>query len=202
MATINAINNHTYTLTSDTAITATTGNITATLGNVVITDGQLSLQGSAGTDGQIPVTNTATGKPVWANITAGSGISVTNGAGTISIAATGAAGIAWSTINADGSLAVNTGRINIKAGALLTATLPATAAVGTVIILQGSAAGNTGWKIAQNAGQNIQFGNTSTTVGVGGSLASTNNNDSVSLVCTVADTTWNVFGSVGNITIV
>lgn len=200
MATLNSINNHTYTLTSDTAITATTGNITATLGNVVITDGQLSLQGAVGTDGQIPVSNTADGKAVWASITAGSGIAITPGAGTVSIAST--APMTWSVMAADAGLLVNEARINTKPAALLTATLPATAAVGTVIILQGSAVGASGWLIAQNAGQNIQLGSTSTTIGAGGSLASTDDNDGVSLVCTVADTTWNAFSVIGNITVV
>ena len=175
--------------------------MTIDAGNFNLTNGQLNINGSTGTNGQVIIASTGA-NPAWASLTAGSGVSITNGAGSISIAATGTDGIPWTTINADGTLAVNTARINIKAGALLTTTLPATAAVGTVIILQGSAAGNTGWLIAQNAGQNIQFGNTSTTIGVGGSLASTNNNDSVSMVCTVADTTWNVFSSVGNITIV
>lgn len=202
MATINAINNRSYFVTTDTGLTATTGNITATSGNVVVTNGQLSLQGSVGTDGQIPVSNTANGKAAWANLTAGSGISITNGAGSVSIAATGTAGIAWTVMSSDGTLAVNTARINTKSGSLLTATLPTTAAVGTVIIMQGSAAGSTGWQIAQNASQNIQFGSSTTTTGTGGSVASTDVNDGVSLVCTVANTTWNVFSSVGNITIV
>jgi hypothetical protein len=68
--------------------------------------------------------------------------------------------------------------------------------------LQGSAVGANGWLIAQNAGQNIQVGNTSTTIGAGGSIASTDVGDGVSLVCTVADTTWNAFSVIGNLTIV
>jgi hypothetical protein len=61
-----------------------------------------------------------------------------------------------------------------------------------------------GWKIAQNANQQIFFGTSSTTIGVGGSLASINTRDSVYLVCTVggASANWNILNSVGNITIV
>ena len=151
-------------------------------------------------DGMVLIGNTATNKPVWASIAAGSGITVTPGAGTLSIAST--APFTWSAAAADAGMAVNTGYINTKPAALLTMTLPATAAVGTTIILQGSAVGANGWLIAQNALQNIQIGNQTTTIGVGGSLASTDDNDAVSLVCTVADTTWNAYSIVGNITVV
>lgn len=168
-------------------------------GDFNLIDGLLNINGSTGTDGQLIIASTA-GKPAFASLTAGAGIGLTLGSNSIAIAATGALPVVWSAMAADAGLAVNTGRINTKPGALLTATLPAAAAVGTVIQLQGSATGSTGWKIAQNAGQNVQLGNTSTTIGVGGSLASTNVNDGVSLVCTVADTTWNAFASIGNIT--
>ena len=154
---------------------------------------------AAMTDGQVLIGSTGVA-PVLGTLTAGAGISVTNAAGSITVASTGSA--IWTAMDADATLAVNTARINTKAAALLTATLPATAAVGTTIILQGSAAGANGWKIAQNALQNIQIGNTSTTIGAGGSIASTDDNDSISLVCTVADTTWNAFAVVGNLTIV
>jgi hypothetical protein len=58
-----------------------------------------------------------------------------------------------------------------------------------------------GWKIAQNAGQNVQFGSVSTTSGITGSLASTNQYDVVYLVCRIADTTWSVSSVQGNLTI-
>jgi len=165
-----------------------------------IEDGVLRANGTDPDDGMVLIGNTATNKPVWANITAGSGIAITNGAGTISIAST--ASFTWTTAAADITMTVNTGYINTKAGALLTLTLPATAAVGTTVCIQGSAAGTGGWLLAQNAGQNVQIGNQTTTPGVGGSLASTDNNDAICCVCTVADTTWNVYSVVGNITVV
>lgn len=67
-------------------------------------------------------------------------------------------------------------------------TLPATSAVGKMIYVMGYGAG--GWQIAQNAGQQIVAGSSSTTVGTGGSLTSLNQYDSVTLVCIVADTVW------------
>jgi hypothetical protein len=52
-----------------------------------------------------------------------------------------------------------------------------------------------GWKIAQNASQNIQIGNLSSTSGTGGSIASTNQFDSIHFICTVANTTWQCLGA-------
>ena len=57
-------------------------------------------------------------------------------------------------------MAVSSGYI-LNNASLVTATLPSTAAIGERIILQGKGAGL--YKIAQNAGQTIHFGNQDTT---------------------------------------
>lgn len=181
-------------------IIATQGNITATLGNIVLTDGKLTIGVSDGTNGQVILASTA-GNPAWASITAGAGITLTAGANTLDVACSAAALLTIGAVAVNAGLAINNGYINTKPAGLLTMTLPAVAAVGTIIIMQGSAAGVDGWKIAQNALQNIQFGNVSSTIGAAGYISSTNDNDSVSLVCTVANTTWNVYMGIGNITI-
>ena len=199
MATANSINNRSYTLTADTGITATTGAITATLGDIVITSGKLSVGGFTGTAGQTLIAATGA-NPAWSSITAGAGITLTPGVNTLAIASTSP--FLWATAGADASLVANNGYINTKAAVLLTMTLPATAAVGTVIQLQGTTVGSVGWKIAQNANQYIWLGNVKSTTGVGGSMASSDVHDSISLVCVVADLAWNVFSVVGNITIV
>lgn len=156
--------------------------------SILLTDGQVAI-GSTGAD------------PTAATLTAGTGITVTPGAGSITIASTGG-GMTWSVITADQTAAVNNGYICNKAG-LLTLTLPTTAAVGDKIGITGI---NTdlGWKIAQNANQQIFFGITSTTLGVAGSLASTKTRDTIFLLCVVAgaSTVYNVIDSIGNITIV
>jgi hypothetical protein len=82
--------------------------------------------------------------------------------------------------------------------ALVTLTLPATASIGSVIEIAGMGVG--GWKIAQNAGQTIRFGNKTSTAGTG-SLNSTHQADSVRLVCSSTDTAWQVLGAVGNLDI-
>ncbi len=72
--------------------------------------------------------------------------------------------------------------------ALVTITLPATSSVGQRLTVVGNGAG--GWRIAQNAGQQINKSATATSVGTGGSLSSANRYDTAHLVCTVANTTW------------
>lgn len=133
-----------------------------------------------GTSGQVLTSNGAGALPSWQAASGG--------------------GITWTVITADQTAAVNNGYICNK-GSALVLTLPTTAAAGTVIRVTGI---NTalGWKIAQNAGQTIYFGTVNTTTGTGGYLQSSATRDSVELVCVVADTSWNVISSVGNITYV
>lgn len=85
-------------------------------------------------------------------------------------------------------------------GALVTLTLPTTAAIGKRILIRGLGAG--GWKIAQNASQIIHLGSSATTTGAGGSLASTNRYDCVELTCVVANTEFVCSGVQGILTVV
>lgn len=80
-------------------------------------------------------------------------------------------------------------------------TLPVTASAGTLISIT-LTSGGTAWSIVQGAGQGIQFGSSATTVGAGGSLASSAIGDTIHLLCTTADDEWTIIGSIGNITIV
>lgn len=97
------------------------------------------------------------------------------------------------------AMTVNNGYLANNAG-LGTYTLPATSAVGDLLELAAMSAG--GWKLAQNAGQNVRYGSSVTTTGTGGSLQFTAQGDAIKLVCTVANTSWMQIGPIGNITIV
>lgn len=132
-------------------------------------------------------------------ITGGTGITVTNGAGTITISASGSAALNWQAIGANQALAVNNGYI-CTTGAALSLSLPATASVGQIVEV--SLDGSTSFTITQAAGQSIRLGSVATTTGVGGSLVSTARGDSIRLVCSVANLNWNVISSIGNLTIV
>jgi len=192
---------------SGTALTITAGGLTVTAGSttlsalnsvgVVQTNALGVLATSAGTNGQLLIGGTGVA-PAWAAITAGAGISVTNGSNTITIAATDS--VTWNTVaGTSASMAVDNGYI-ANNGALVTLTLPAVAAVGDQIRVTGKGAG--GWLIAQNAGQTIYFGTSTTTTGAGGSLASTAQRDGVELVCVTANNDFNVISAIGNLTVV
>lgn len=133
-------------------------------------------------------------------LTAGAGISITPGANIVTIAST-ATGFTWAVTTVNASAVAGNGYIANKAG-LLTMTLPASGSIGDIIEITGI---NTavGWRIAQNANQQIFFGTASTTVGIAGYIEATAIRDSVRLVCVVsgASTVWNVLSSLGNITV-
>jgi hypothetical protein len=150
------------------------------------------------TNGQLVIGSTGV-TPVLATISAGAGINVTNGAGTISVGVVGG-GTTWTDVSGiSQAIAVNNSYTANNAG-LVTLTLPAASAYGSVVEVSGKGAG--GWLIAQNAGNTIVFGSSSSTPGIGGSVASTGQFDTVRLVCTVVDSIWTVTNAVGNLTIV
>lgn len=154
---------------------------------------------AAPTDGQLPIGNTGN-DPTLATLTSGTGISITNGSGTITVTNTSPGGLLpWTEVlGTSQAMTVNNGFIANNA-ALVTLTLPATAIVGDIIEITGKGAG--GWLIAQNASQTIFFGTSTTTTGVGGSISSTEDRDSIKLVCVTIDIDFNVL-NVGNLTVV
>jgi hypothetical protein len=150
------------------------------------------------TNGQLPIGSTGA-DPTLATLTAGTGVSITNGAGSITINATGT-GMTWTDVTGTTqAMAVNNGYTANNAG-VVTLTLPATAAYGTVMAVVGKGAG--GWTIAQNSGQTIHFGATNTTSGATGTLSSTKQYDTVFILCTVANNEFTVYSSIGNLTVV
>lgn len=198
MATNNAINLNAAGLArydgagTFTAVTVTNhsvliGAATNGITSLALTNGQLAI-GSTGAD------------PTAATLTAGSGVTITNGAGSITISAAGG-GLSWTVVTGTTQAAVvNSGYIANNAGQVVV-TLPATSAVGDIVAVTGIN-NATGWRVAQNAGNQIFFGTSTTTAGAGGSLTSTATRDAVRLLCTSVNANWQVLDSVGNITIV
>lgn len=135
-----------------------------------------------------------------ATLSAGFGISVTNGNGSISIASVGG-GLNWQAISGNLTLAINNGYFCISPGGALSLALPAVSSVGDTIavVLDGS----TSWTITQpNAANQIRIAGNQTTLGVGGSISSTSVGDTVYLICQTANARWVVTDFIGNITIV
>lgn len=198
MATNNSINLRTSgVVTYDGAGTFSGSSLTQ---EAILIGGAANAVASLGplTDGQLVVGSTGL-TPVAATLTAGTGMAITNGAGTITIGVTGG-GLTWTDVTGTTqALAVNNGYTANNAG-LVTLTLPTTAAYGTIIKVCGKGAG--GWLIAQNASQLIHYGDVDSSTGVAGSVASTKQYDTLDLLCTVANTEWTVIGGVGNHTVV
>lgn len=125
----------------------------------------------------------------------------TDGTGGLSWSAAGGGTLSYTEVTGTSQAMAVNHSYGANNAALVTNTLPATAAVGDEIEVVGIGAG--GWLIAQNASQTIVFNSTtSTTAGVGGSVASQDRYDTIRLKCIVANTTWLVIWSKGTFTVV
>lgn len=127
----------------------------------------------------------------------------TSGAGnTITVTVQGAS-FTWNSVTSatnPNQMVKENGYVTTDNASLVTLTLPATAAVGDTVRVLGQ--GTAGWQVLQHAGQSIHILNNTTTVGVGGSLASTTRYDTVELICLVANTEFVAATVTGNLTVV
>jgi hypothetical protein len=172
--------------------------LTATLGAMPYSTATTFALTAALTNGQIVIGSTG-GNPAPGLIIGGTGITVVNGPNTITISVTDVE-TNWVTVTGTTQTIVAGTSYFANNAALVTFTLPTTSAVGDEFTVVGQGAG--GWKVAQNASQLIRIGSSVSTTGTGGSVASTNQYDSIALVCQVANTTWIQRSSPqGNITV-
>jgi len=173
-----------------------TGATTFTDGGIVLGSGTSALTVTAQPiDGQLLIGSTGN-DPVLATLTAGTGVSIGNASGAVTINAVGG-GLNWENVtDATKTAAVNMGYTPDRGGGVVF-TLPDTAAYGSVIKIVGLQGL---WTVAVNAGETIYFGNTNCTAGTG-TLVATDAGDCIELVCIVADTSWREANSQGNITI-
>lgn len=152
---------------------------------------------SSMTNGQVLIGSTGAA-PVPATLTGSGGITISNAAGSITISGSGG-GFSWTEVTGTTqSMAVNNGYISSNASQVVL-TLPATAAIGDTVKVQGKGTG--GWRVAQNAGQIIHFNSATSTLGVSGYIESTQRYNSVELVCITANNEWAVNSVSGNLTV-
>ena len=132
----------------------------------------------------------------------GAGLSITNAdgiAGNPTLANTSA--VTWTDVTGTTqTMSVANGYVADNAS-LVTFTLPSTANIGDMIQVLGKGVG--GWKISQNALQQINVGKVPSTVGTLGSVSSTNQFDIVELRCITSGTStvWTAKVN-GNVTVV
>ena len=81
----------------------------------------------------------------------------------------------------------------------ITFTLPTTASVGDTFAASNMNSGN--MVIAQNASQTIRYGNEITTTGTGGNITSTSVGDTLTIVCNVVNTGFQVINSQGQLNV-
>ena len=112
----------------------------------------------------------------------------------------GGTGITWNDqTSGTVTMAVNNGYVIDNGASLVTLTLPATAALGSLFIVAGKSAG--GWIIDVASGQTIHVGSTASTASTG-TVASSNQYDCITLVCVTANTTFVAYGIQGNVVVV
>jgi hypothetical protein len=214
---VNKSNNTAYVLTSVVANVAnwltTSQAVSATLTSLTVTTGPttLSYLGAGGlvtnnsgvvssvpmANGQLLIGNGATNPPTAATLTGGTGISITNGAGTITINATGTANT-WTPETTSFNAAPNNGYVITAGSGAVTATLPTNDALGdTVEVIYPSATGGDILAITTSGARIRLPGNSTafTTLTWPACNLSGAANPSVTLVCTTASATvpvWTV----------
>lgn len=172
------------------AYPAATESGTAYLQNISFNRGSNTIS----TNGQLIIGNTGN-NPSISTLTAGSGISITNGAGSITIAASG--GIVTSTVTVSGSsqaMAVNTRYVVTSTSTPCALSLPTSATIGDLIEIVGASTSGS-MQITQASGQLIHIGSAVSTTGATGTVTSgTGLYDSIRLVCMATNTTWTSLG--------
>jgi hypothetical protein len=111
------------------------------------------------------------------------------------------AGMTWVTESTTSRALTANQAVICTNASLTTCTLPATAAVGDLFLLV-AAGGAAVCKLAQNAGQKVNWISTPTTTGTGGSITSISQFTFLQVVCTTANTTFMTLDSSGSWTVV
>jgi hypothetical protein len=171
-----------------------TGIVTSGAGNTVTIDADVDVATTYTADA-----GTATPALNNINVLGGTSISTTAAGSTVTIDFTGAAAFTWNEIVGPTVMSVNNGYVT-NSGGLVTATLPAVAAFGDIVAIGQKGLGAA--RVAQNAGQTIHFGTSSTTTGALGYIQSTAQYDTLDLLCITANTDWMVRGAQGNWTVI
>lgn len=163
-----------------------------------------------GTNGQVLIASTGA-DPAWASLTAGTNITLTPGANSLTIAAA-SSGITWTEVTGSGggadiNIANGTGYIMNNTPSVQRLLLPATCPVGFIFeVVNGE--NNIANEIRQNSGQTITWNDTtgirvSTTTGIIGYIAVGGNNAlgaqlcGVRLICVTANTVFTIISYTG-----
>lgn len=183
--------------TPTTALTISSAQVVTLANALPVGSGGLGIT-TTPTNGQIPIGNGT--NYTAASLTAGSGVSITNASGSVTISSAGG-GTTWKLISANQTLVAGESYLVNTSGGAITLALPATAVIGDYFRVYNLSASNQ-VTISQGAGQQVRIASSLTTLGAGGSLTTTSAGDSLEIVCSVANNNFNVVSLIGNITVV
>lgn len=146
------------------------------------------------------LTNFGTAVPIGNQLEIlGAAGTVTSAVGNVITVTVSGSGMTWNRITASQTLVINNGYFCVGGGDLVLL-LPAVSTLGDTIEVYLD--GSTSFQITQNAGQSIKLGNQVTTSGVGGSITTTQQGDSLRLVCDTINLRWTITSMMGNTTFV
>lgn len=177
-----------------------TGATTLTIHGVVVGQTTSAVHvTAAGTDGQVLLGATSA-DPAFGTLTSTTGVAFTTGTNSLAVNIK-SGGFAVSAVSGTSqAMAVQTTYIANNAS-LTTFTLPATASVGDVMNVVGSALNTGGWKITYTTGQIIWGPSGASTITTGNAATGAAAAQVCSLVCVVANTTWVIQSNSGTITL-
>lgn len=133
------------------------------------------------------------------HLTAGSGITIVQSGNNISISADDTT-ISWNNVVTTPVTMTSGNGYKVNSGGLVHLNLPSASSFGDELNIMGFTGS---WEIDQAASQRIIIGSVTSTTGVGGSVSSTNANDSVILICMEDNLTWQCLGAPqGNLSII
>jgi len=181
------------------AANVVSGLATANSATLVTTSTGVPVLSGTMTNGQMIIGSTGATPTAGTITSTGGTITVSAGAGTLNLEVVGG-GFTWTDVtSATQAMSVENGYITDR-GAGVVYTLPATAALGSEIIVMGKLGLTT---ITPNANQQILISSASGTVGVTGTAVGTNVGDCITLIATTsgASTVWRASSLVGNWTL-
>lgn len=145
------------------------------------------IQGDSGT----PAGPDATGKVTFLGV---GGLTFVSDAATNRVTGTiSGSGLSWNNTTGTTQTMVGNNGYYANNAALVVFTLPFPSVFGQTVAVVGWGAG--GWKINQSAGQSIRVGANVSTVGIGGSMSSVNQYDSLMITCGPDNLTWTSVGA-------
>lgn len=151
---------------------------------------------NGGVDNLVIETALGSASPIANTLIFGGNVIISAGGNVVNFNTTLFSLFPWTNISTSQTMVSNNGYL-CSGGTNLSLLLPPTSSVGDEISVV--LCGSSSFTITQGGSQQIQIGNRFTTAGVTGSLASTQQGDSITMVCQTQNLVWIVYNTIGNL---